>query len=290
MSIWRCPVCGKLRDSGKPCKKCGVDPPNKHNSRYRSKPTHIIIFITAIFFIASLALIIGSITSNKKQQKQISKPIVVTDEDREKLLLVKLDLIKENSPKDFEEIANIYNKLVLLSKGKKEYIELHSMYIKKRNDEREKQLYKKVKEMPASFVEANMNLYRELYDLRPNNKLYKNKFLHYYEKWKSKKQKAECDLELVNWHWSHEHGYVTAEGFVRNISGRKLKGVKALVTWFDNSSQMITSDSSYLEYHVLMPGQTSPFRVMERYNPAMQSASLEFKFAFGDKIKVFKKK
>jgi hypothetical protein len=34
----------------------------------------------------------------------------------------------------------------------------------------------------------------------------------------------------------------------------------------------------------LLPGQTSPFKVMAKYNPAMKEASIEFKKMFGGQI------
>ena len=103
------------------------------------------------------------------------------------------------------------------------------------------------------------------------------------------KQKAFSDLELLSWHWSEGHGYVTAEGKVKNISGRKLKKVAALVTWYDANGNMITYDSSLIEYNPIMPNQSSPFKVMEQYNPAMKSATIEFKFMWGDRIPFYKK-
>lgn len=95
-------------------------------------------------------------------------------------------------------------------------------------------------------------------------------------------------LKLLNWHWSSSHGYTTAEGQVRNISGRRLEKVVALVSWYNEDGDFITSGSSLLEYTVLMPDQTSPFSVMERYNPLMSYATVEFKYLFGGGIRYYR--
>ena len=52
---------------------------------------------------------------------------------------------------------------------------------------------------------------------------------------------------------------------------------------------MITSDSSLIEYDPILPGQTSPFKVIERYNPAMEKANIEFKHMWGNRIPTYHK-
>ena len=101
--------------------------------------------------------------------------------------------------------------------------------------ERIEQLEAKVKPIPASDYAANLKIYKELLKLDLNNDIYRNKVNFYSKKISEQKRKEIASkgfvLELVDWHWSSEHGYVTAEGQIKNISGRKLERVEALVTW-----------------------------------------------------------
>lgn len=101
---------------------------------------------------------------------------------------------------------------------------------------------------------------------------------------KAQERVAEAQLVLFNWNWSSEHGFVTVEGQVGNISGRKLQNVEALAQFYTADKKFITSDSALVEYNPLMPGQVSPFKVMATYNPLMKSASISFKLMWGDAL------
>lgn len=145
-------------------------------------------------------------------------------------------------------------------------------------------------------VEEKLHAYRELYALNPQNKNYKKEMDRYSAKVDeiSKKsadelRRSQSDLELISWHWSISYDFAIAEGQVKNISNKKLERVEALVTFYDANGNMITSDSSIIQYRPLLPGQVSPFKVMERYNPAMKRATIEFKFLFGGSIPTYQK-
>jgi hypothetical protein len=97
--------------------------------------------------------------------------------------------------------------------------------------------------------------------------------------------KTETDLlELVSWNITREYGYATAEGLVTNISDKRLENIQAVVTFKTKDGEFIKSDTGMVEYNPLLPGQTSPFRVMTTYNPAMSGADLQFKKMFGGTI------
>ena len=97
-------------------------------------------------------------------------------------------------------------------------------------------------------------------------------------------------LELGDWHWSNEHGYAIVEGVVKNVSGSRLKNVMAVVTFYTKNKKFITSSDSLLEYNPVMPGQTSPFKVMVKKNPQMHTAYVDFKTMFGGRVDFIKKK
>ncbi len=58
----------------------------------------------------------------------------------------------------------------------------------------------------------------------------------------------------------------------------------AVVTYYDKNGGFVTSDDAMIDYNPVLAGQTSPFRITERANPAMRTASVEFKKAFGGTI------
>lgn len=88
-------------------------------------------------------------------------------------------------------------------------------------------------------------------------------------------------LESWNWHDSPSGRYVEVNGEVTNISPDKIDSIKAVVTFYSKSGEMVTSSYSFVEYKPLMPGQTSPFRMMESKNTQMSTARLEFTTIWG---------
>jgi len=78
--------------------------------------------------------------------------------------------------------------------------------------------------------------------------------------------------------------YFTAEGQVRNISGERLEHVVAVVTYYTADGTFVTSDDALIDYDPILPNQISPFDVITTYNPAIEKASIEFKFLFGGEI------
>jgi uncharacterized protein YgiM (DUF1202 family) len=93
-----------------------------------------------------------------------------------------------------------------------------------------------------------------------------------------------ANLELIDWRWYNEHGYVKVEGRVKNISNSSLKNVTADVTFLTASKELVTSSEALIDFNPIMPGQTSTFSVIETYNPAMKSASITFRTLLGKSI------
>lgn len=161
-----------------------------------------------------------------------------------------------------------------------------------------KSLEKKIAALPESETLGRFVKYKRLSVLDPSSGFYKKKTAYYSDKYQrerrlEKEQIREStlyDLELLSWHWGQEYSYAIAKGEVKNISGKKMKRVEALVIWYDAAGNMITSDASLIEYNPIMPGQTSPFKVIERYNPQMKTAKIEFKFMGGGQIATHQKK
>ncbi len=94
----------------------------------------------------------------------------------------------------------------------------------------------------------------------------------------------EPQLELLRHAWHTESDYAILEGQVRNISSQPLQNVEALASFYDADGDFITSSDSLIEYNPLLPGQTSPFKVMKPWNPAIKKAGVEFKYLMGGSI------
>jgi hypothetical protein len=101
--------------------------------------------------------------------------------------------------------------------------------------------------------------------------------------------KTEPVLELQKWNWHEEHGYAIAEGTVKNISSESLDNVIAIMQIYDKQGSFIKSDKALIEYRPILPGQTSPFKVMSSFNPAMGKASIDFKTFSGGTLRWIEK-
>lgn len=104
------------------------------------------------------------------------------------------------------------------------------------------------------------------------------------EKFQYYPQPEAPKLEVQSWSWGEVYDYAIAEGKVKNISSEPLKNVEAVLEVADKNGNFISSEGALIEYDPLLPGQSSPFKVHVRWNPAMQKASLGFKELMGSSI------
>lgn len=94
----------------------------------------------------------------------------------------------------------------------------------------------------------------------------------------------EPQLELISQHCYEEYGYFQFAGEVKNISGKSLKNVEAVGTAYTKTGEFVNSDDALISYNPILPGQTSSFKVMMTYNPAMQKCATDFKYLMGESI------
>lgn len=86
---------------------------------------------------------------------------------------------------------------------------------------------------------------------------------------------AMYDVELISWYWSQKEDddddevEVVANGEVRNRSRKLLKDIKVTVAWYAANGRYVTHESGYLELDPITPGQLSPFRINQYYNPVV---------------------
>ncbi len=95
----------------------------------------------------------------------------------------------------------------------------------------------------------------------------------------------EPKLQLLSWSNYTEYGYIHVVGEVRNISNSKLEHVLAVVTFRTENGTLVKTDDALINYDPLMPGQSSPFKVLTTENPAIKKLSLGFKHLLGGEIK-----
>ncbi len=91
-------------------------------------------------------------------------------------------------------------------------------------------------------------------------------------------------LRLLSSRGETEYDYVTVQGEVQNNTTEKLDSVWVLVSHYDKSGQLVTTDKSIIDYQPLMPGQTSPFKAMTRHNPLMATYKIAFQQGFGGEL------
>ncbi len=91
-------------------------------------------------------------------------------------------------------------------------------------------------------------------------------------------------LELLNYNCYKQSDYFITEGQVKNISGKSIESVEAVVTAYTEDGKFVKSGSALIGYNPIMAGQTSPFKVMIRDNPEIKKCKVDFKEFWGSEI------
>lgn len=87
----------------------------------------------------------------------------------------------------------------------------------------------------------------------------------------------EAQLALLSSRGYKEYDYSIVEGQVRNTSSRSIQSIVAVVTWYDDNDNFVTSESALIEYDPLVAGETSTFKVMSRTPASARRYSIDFK-------------
>ncbi len=87
-----------------------------------------------------------------------------------------------------------------------------------------------------------------------------------------------ADLVLVSENASRDPngGTVDVNGEFRNDGTTKIDSINATTVWRDAKGEIVKSTKIYVGFDPLMPGQTSPFHVMEMDNPLITSEYTTF--------------
>lgn len=91
-------------------------------------------------------------------------------------------------------------------------------------------------------------------------------------------------LELKSYKCYEEYGYFQITGEVMNISDHSLDNIEAIGGAYTKEGEFVKSDSALIEYNPIMPGQTSPFKVMTTMNPLIHKCNIDFKSLMGGTI------
>lgn len=91
-------------------------------------------------------------------------------------------------------------------------------------------------------------------------------------------------LQLMGKSATRDYDYLTVSGEVKNISNGSMKDVEAIASFYDKDGNFITSSDALIDYNPILPGQTSPFKVMQTYNPAITNWKVTFKYLIGGEI------
>ncbi len=78
--------------------------------------------------------------------------------------------------------------------------------------------------------------------------------------------------------------YFRVIGEVQNTSTEKIDGVFAVVTAYDKSDELVGTEDARIDYSPIMPNQTSPFTVLMRQNPLIDTYKINFRKSFGGTI------
>jgi hypothetical protein len=93
-------------------------------------------------------------------------------------------------------------------------------------------------------------------------------------------------LEVTSWKLgtSASGNFVEVDGEVVNSSNQPIDSLRVTAEFRTSDGTFITSEDGFVDYSPLMPGQSSPFKIMGRFNPQMATARLRFKTLFGGEI------
>lgn len=85
---------------------------------------------------------------------------------------------------------------------------------------------------------------------------------------------AASRLELIDTSWERNQGFAQVHGRVRNITDRRLEGVRVKVVYVNNSGKLVSTGNGIIGD--MRPGETKTFSTFEQDYPAIAKYDLEF--------------
>jgi hypothetical protein len=91
---------------------------------------------------------------------------------------------------------------------------------------------------------------------------------------------------LLSWNCQRAYGYMTLQGEILNRTNAPIKNLLAVARYYTGSKTFVKSDTALIQYNPIMPGQTSPFKVISTDNPMMVECKISFTHLFGGTVEV----
>ena len=91
-------------------------------------------------------------------------------------------------------------------------------------------------------------------------------------------------LIIEGWRFTTEYGFVKVAGDVTNNTSSPMENVMAVATFYTDDGVFVKTSEALTSYNPILPGQRSPFEVVDIGNPAIQRATVAFKTLLGGAI------
>jgi len=87
---------------------------------------------------------------------------------------------------------------------------------------------------------------------------------------------SDKDIVISSWNCTIENigNFANVRGELKNASGSPIKSLGILVSLRTADGTFVSSTNGNTEYDVILPGQTSPFDILVRFNPAVRKVDL----------------
>jgi hypothetical protein len=114
----------------------------------------------------------------------------------------------------------------------------------------------------------------------------------FYATEKNSKNKAQSAQEPASLELLSSEGFPTisgkmlVEGIVKNISGKDIKKVYVMVSWFDKEGDKVESNNAPISISPFFNQRDAPFRVVMSKNANMESYEISFFDASGNILRV----
>jgi hypothetical protein len=92
------------------------------------------------------------------------------------------------------------------------------------------------------------------------------------------------DLVVSSWNCAIDGSFANVRGEVKNASGSPIKSLGLVVSLRTADGTFVSSTNGSTEYDVILPGQTSPFDILVRFNPAVRKVDLSLKNEDGEVV------
>jgi hypothetical protein len=95
---------------------------------------------------------------------------------------------------------------------------------------------------------------------------------------------SEPSLDLLSYNGTKSLGFITIDGEARNTSNSSISDLMVVVRHYTSDGTFVRSDTAMVEYNPILPGQTSPFKVIGTDNPAIIKFVVNFTRMFGGTV------